>query len=585
VSKLSRRKYLIALGTLVTSYGPLGDGVGQILRGMMGTSAQAQEQSDTVNYIHLMMVGGPPRWTFDLPLRMSAKDSFFPNPMVKTSLADKIVQDYRDHEMLYATTDTGKYLMPWLWSTDFVNGEKMSTLLTHMLTFRGINTGTDGHPINRKKNIAPVPGGYSLNGMVASASERYLPAVDLQSQNEAYRSPNNTSLISINNTLQDPLGQLMGPFKKNKPDDHIRVKSEASRQLINDALDLYQSYMAEVASELSPDMRPIYRNRKNAEQLLKKGVDGLTEVYQQKYQNYRDVINQNMRAPIEGITNRPVLGPQFSNSQTIKSQQLHRNFFWDLGNNLCHIGNEDVRECFSTVTNDFLASHLAVTEFLIDEKLSSAISFNAGVLGDLNTSHGVLLNPGIVAALNNKNQNANQLTANFTNTNHRLPHDMHLIGPLMMLISQSLYFKGLASGLMTLVNHLKEKNVFDKTVIHLAGDFSRTPRTDGLGSDHGWMANCTSVLSGQIKEHLVLGNIYDQSPKQNERRNYGGTFGEGAPHAELDGKTLTPGHVASSIAELLKVPSPKSNEASLIKVTVQGITPLVGAKTIEAKTL
>ncbi|OQW49297.1 MAG: hypothetical protein A4S09_12340 [Proteobacteria bacterium SG_bin7] len=113
-------------------------------------------------------------------------------------------------------------------------------------------------------------------------------------------------------------------------------------------------------------------------------------------------------------------------------------------------------------------------------------------------------------------------------------------------------------------------------MIQLGSEFSRCPRKDGSGSDHGWVAGCTSLYSGIIKAPMVLGNAMFDGGKSPLGANYSGTWGASAP-INVDGATqyLGIGHMTSTVAELLRVEHPMKNNGSLIQEVGSGVVPLV----------
>jgi hypothetical protein len=112
-------------------------------------------------------------------------------------------------------------------------------------------------------------------------------------------------------------------------------------------------------------------------------------------------------------------------------------------------------------------------------------------------------------------------------------------------------------------------NLFDETVIHLGGDFNRTPRVDGTGSDHGWQGGNGTLISGIIKKPIVIGNIYAARGSTNGK--HYGTWGHGAPvNVNGSNRVLSLGNLSSTITEMLRVKKIFPNEASLIGGVVEG---------------
>jgi hypothetical protein len=112
----------------------------------------------------------------------------------------------------------------------------------------------------------------------------------------------------------------------------------------------------------------------------------------------------------------------------------------------------------------------------------------------------------------------------------------------------------MTGGLLAFIDALKANGLFSSTLIHFTGDFSRSPRDgasdSGYGSDHGFSACVTSLISGAIDRPLLVGNI-TASPLPGYA-SYPGTWGQAAPIADL-GVAPGPGNVAATIAELMGI--------------------------------
>jgi len=107
-------------------------------------------------------------------------------------------------------------------------------------------------------------------------------------------------------------------------------------------------------------------------------------------------------------------------------------------------------------------------------------------------------------------------------------------------------------------------------VIVTGGEFGRTPLNTGIGSDHGYLGSSSAIYSGVINGPIVLGNIYQNSTQPN----YSGSWGHAAPVAEL-GESLNLGHWASTIAFLLKTPSPVTAAGSVLAMKGTDLMPVI----------
>jgi len=210
----------------------------------------------------------------------------------------------------------------------------------------------------------------------------------------------------------------------------------------------------------------------------------------------------------------------------------------------------------SSVSN--LAESFAIAEYLLMNDLSSSIHLSVGEPSGPHPKTGVMT---------------------------RFNMDMHGQGRGSALVISAFYYRSLAACLHEFTNVLKNKalaggqNLFDETVIHLCSEFSRSPRSAGEGSDHGWGANVTSLISGAINTPFVAGNIYTTPNNETFRDDYsnatyGGTWGLGAPVKVDNGDNiLHAGYAASAVAAALRVESPNSNFVSVLTEGVGGLKP------------
>jgi hypothetical protein len=209
-----------------------------------------------------------------------------------------------------------------------------------------------------------------------------------------------------------------------------------------------------------------------------------------------------------------------------------------------------VASLLANVTITYLADYLALAEYALVKRLTSSIEMPIGFVDGLTLPGG----PLSAAA------------------------DEHGTGEAGLIAVDSAYYRGLGAGLLELIDALKRHGLFDHTLIHYTGDFSRTPRdgmSDGAhGSDHGFDACVTSFYSGAIDGPVLVGNIA-LNPSSTYSAAYPGTWGLAAPIAEL-GAPPGPAHVASSIAAIMGIARhPWTAAVPLLKVDSGKVVPNV----------
>ncbi|MBT5095434.1 MAG: DUF1501 domain-containing protein, partial [Halobacteriovoraceae bacterium] len=136
------------------------------------------------------------------------------------------------------------------------------------------------------------------------------------------------------------------------------------------------------------------------------------------------------------------------------------------------------------------------------------------------------------------------------------------------------------------IDQLKKAKIFDDTLIHVTTEFEREPAETDSGTHHGVTGHSSTLICGKIEGPQVIGNIYDISHDPNDVTPSCGTWGKGAPVAELDHNEIVYGNIASSICKILGISSPTPASKSLVRIDPNSkkITPLISkAKNVKFK--
>ena len=83
-------------------------------------------------------------------------------------------------------------------------------------------------------------------------------------------------------------------------------------------------------------------------------------------------------------------------------------------------------------------------------------------------------------------------------TKAALTHDHHYVGQLVSTFVTTFYYRGILSCLEGLITTLKSNHLYENTLIHYGTEFNRSPRVNGLGSDHGVGGSSALLISGMI---------------------------------------------------------------------------------------
>ncbi|MDZ4660735.1 MAG: hypothetical protein SGJ18_03865 [Pseudomonadota bacterium] len=564
---LPRRQFLGMLGAsaAVTFPGPLQMLISSLIDGMT-MSAQAQVTGAIVkprNFIYVNLPGGPPRWVWDMPLMPYRTEAIIANPHVATRFTSSTQSGY----VTNAITRAGVTLnMPSLWNQNIptVGGGQapMANLLENMLMIRGVKLPSDGHTNNNFKTLRPLNSSPSLHGAVADRSQAPVPAVNLPGGfSDAYKSRKGVAQGKLNDFANDPLRRLLSPFDRSSDalDAGVLSRQNALDISVNAAL---RDLAAQAKSNM-PGTESLYAMRNDAETLLRRGIGDLSTAYTGIRDKYANLIRAVGAGGMDGVTNVPVAVGNlprpngFVINHTINADQ---NFLGPAAN----LGQMITAN--SNVAN--LAEGFAVAEYLLINGYSSSINLAASYISGLSFQDVFEPTKDAAGRVTGARAIGNQVNG--------WAHDEHSGGSFCSLIINSFHFKAIAACLYEMVSVLKTANIFKETVIQVGGEFSRDPRNDNSGSDHGWMAHATSLVSGAIIKPMVLGHTLFEGANSPAGGNYRGTWGAAAP-VKVDGieQELTIGHATSTVAELLRVEHPMSNNGALIQETTGGITNLV----------
>jgi hypothetical protein len=517
--------------------------------------AQAESGVSPRNFVYLALNGGPNRWVFDQLLNPYG-GAISPNAHILTRFSGTGTNAGRPEYATSPITIAGVTLqLPWLWRTTLpiVGGGTvpMAQLATNWLAVRGVDMLADGHENNRALMLRPSGAAPSLDGQVADSSRAPLPAVAIPGfPSHVYRSRRGIGLSfgSGNNLATSLLGGFNNTSDGTAPH---RARRDAVRLAVERGL---ASLGAQSAAE-QPGSEALWTMRNRAEGMLRAGVGEAANEYPRLLEKYRNLIKAAFAMPIEGISDRPV---PFGDPAVMVQPRVTS--FTD-GNDLI-ARNPDLRTLLtssSSVNN--MAEGFAIAEFLISRGFSSSVGFGLG---------------GIVSGINYQNVlniKTGQVMGDLTgNRIHNF--DSHDAGAVTALIIDSYLYRSLATCLYEFIEQLKGRSLFSETVIQIGAEFTRIPRDDMSGSDHGWSAQTTSVFSGAISRPLVMGNILVDGNRGVQRRT--GTWGNAAPLLiGAANRALGIGETTATIAALLRVKPLIAASMSLIAESGGSVTPVV----------
>lgn len=566
MSRLSRRKFL-ALGGLA--------GLSQLFwfdpfRQLARTIARSSSQPESVrSYVQFNLYGAPSRWFFDQVLRPQDSDTFVPAAGMYNRIAST---DGSTATGNYQDVKIRGFNMPHLWSYGVAAAgggvRPMADLMDHMLIVRGCDIGTNGHPFANFQQVCPSPYGPSLTGLVADASQRSIPAlcVGRAPAADAYRAPKGTSLVSIPHDHPDYVSFLLEPFSQ------AGAGSEEAASRAAEAL-------AKNLSLANPTLAPLYGDTQRAEKMLKESFGKFSQAFAPLVAKYDDLFHRSLHlSPVAGVTDRPIPGARFPFTSPVMGDPQAALAAYHLDRKIFCGG--DLRDVFLRARCNYLAKQFAIAEFALTERLSSSILLTSP--DPLEQANYILtgLDAFDYARLDEMQEEQANGQAIYRagavakqGAGYKLLHDSHETGWLMNTVSCTMFFRGFAACLAELIDRLKAtpgqhaKNLFEETVLHVASEFDRYPKSEGARFTHSPRSHVTSFFSGLIPEPAILGNI-----KVGNNSKPGGTMGFAAPVKELGG-SVTLQNIASTVSEMVGVARINPEARSLVNVSGHRLEP------------
>ncbi len=548
-NKINRRLFLtggLALGASVLVPPPLEKLVNVMSDGFIQKAhAEATGQLGSRNYVNLLLAGAPARYGFDHWMRTSASDPMMiVNPMVATALTSSSGQVTGTE---YKTFDYKGVLVPHMFSHSVYNGKgqlrPLTDLLDNMMVIRGYGTGMDGHPTNATAQMSPLGGASSIAGLAADYSNKNFQAIQWPDRTD-YGNFNSATGKAMNKLAGNkPIANLLEGFA---PVGADRVKASELLKRKQSALELAQARLQRYIKSDAAGSKILADNMKNATVLMKKGVGDVDGYWAEALPRYKNLIENSMRmSGLPGLSDKAII----SDTNPIWSMHVS-----DGNKGVRHVG--DLRDVIKTRTIcGNLAEGFALTEYVLKQGLATSIELLVSDVGNVSLNQG----DGLRA--------------------YTLINDMHESGAVGGLTMTTTFYRGVAAAVLELADQLKTVKLFNgtdlwtETVFQISSEFSRSARTSGSGSDHGFNQMVTSVYSGMITSPLVVGNIY----REGASSDYAGTQGVAAPIAHYNqvGRP-TPAMAASTIAGLLRVPkNPFENVAAPLILEKQGIAVVV----------
>ncbi|MCB9073572.1 MAG: DUF1501 domain-containing protein [Bdellovibrionaceae bacterium] len=510
----SRRKFIKDSSRIVLSSGAI-YGLDNLFNILINNSI-ANATTDTYQYKHVSFLtpGGPPRWYFDQPLNPNNDGTFVDGNFgtVLKNINGMWQATYAANPVKFGEN---KLYMPPVWSLKSASSnQSFADLLNETIMIRGLDMEINSHPINEERTIRPFNSNPSISGLVAQLAKKPITSIGHSSAQTTtvYKSPDGSANISV--PRGNPISGIIGPFKAS---DIIQYKDlkHSIKQAVS-AIDKYaqQERLPSQGTETT---------LKNTYEMFASKLDTFAKQFADLVKKYEEIIDLETAALFPEVTSDlKSIKPNGS-----KEYQYTSNLFFKSGDNLFTI--------LQKANRPQLAQSFAFAEFALKEDLTASLTLDLGI--------------------------------NFSNIKGvGITHDQHFVGSISSIIFTSLYFRSLLGCMLELKSALQTSGIWDKTVFQFTSEFSRTPRKDGLGSDHGFNSGSMSIMSGMIKQPGLIGNIYT-TPSDSMSNLYGGTYGDAAPFLKDAGnnRPIINDDVVSTICEMLQIPKIGTKGQSLVK--------------------
>lgn len=534
--KSSRRQFLKDVNNLAITTSMV-YGLESLFQVMMSRSvahAAAATTGYDYRYISFLTGGGPPRWYFDQPLNPTGAASLF-NP---GNFGTNIKNVAGEWKAVHATKEIMfggvKTHLPPVWALkQGGKGPAFSALLNETIMIRGLNMEINSHTVNRERTVRPVNASPSITGLVAQNAGKPITSLGHAgtSTSLAYKSADGSGAVNVNRA--NPVPGITSPFNQAEI-----IKYNNLDYSVQQALSAIDNYAKETQMASQGNENVL----KNAYEMFSRNLAAFTKTYSDLVKKYDAIIKAEVAADFPGVTTD--LAKIKSNGSQPFNYALNKPF----------AATDNLKTIVANATPPQMAAAFAFAEFAMKENLTNSMTLELG--------------------------------ANFANVKGvGISQDQHYVGAIASTIFTNLYYRCVLGCMTEFRSSLVGLKVWDKTVVQMASEFSRTPTTVGRGSDHGFESGSTSIFSGMIKKPGLIGNIYT-TPPASMAASYMGTWGHAAPFIKDpqtdQNRNIINDDVVRTICEMVEIPKIGTKGVSFVKNTDGKVSLITtGAKNVK----
>lgn len=508
-TEISRRDMLKILGSVPAAV-PLSS-FAQLLVGGMTRSAQASTTTGK-KYVYFTQPGSPPRWMFDLFLVPYGKTGFVANGGLGT-VGVETAGKYTG--IKYETIVRKGLNVPPIWGVMVPDGaggvRPLDNLLDNLLSIRGIDVPSPGHPLAQTLSFRPTGAEYTVTGLTAEAGTGFpIKAINMTCPGYEFacRKPMTPTKMGLNGANTGTA--LLSPFMSSASTTFL-----SRRDQLKASIDAAMAALKEYALSQHPGSIVIEGAQADAAQVMGDRAKELLAKWNVIYPKYVAIMKESLQnVVIPGLTDKPYGATRPTNSAELASMYK---FYQTININT----PVDLRDMFTanTVVNG-LAESFTVAELALTENLCNSVCTPIGSVS------GLAINGGSMS--------------------HVL--DEHFTAAFSALIINTKMYLAIGACMLEFIQVLKNANMFNDVVIQFGGEFNRSPENDGSSSNHGYQGGSTSIFSGMVSGTTVVGNILNNAPHPSAI----GTWGWAAP--SIGGRKIDVADVANCLAKMLGLP-------------------------------
>ncbi|MAW07211.1 MAG: hypothetical protein CME61_02895 [Halobacteriovoraceae bacterium] len=516
--------------------------------------ASEPNPNNQLNYVGINLHGGPNRWLWDLPLHVSSgQNNLTYNQCVITKFGNPGGPLGR-----YECVNKNGVLLPSIWDSNInIDGViepadgwvPMDSLSQNCLFIRGVVLPNGAHEGFWHNLITSVgsPGihtfpqgqsGYNrpLDCVQMSTSVSgtypYNPKGDGSSFNIVYnhdQNPVNKILTPFNfdrSTLHSPFGANQNNLPRGFESNNLEGENVEVKSKINLALESLE----QAAREINKKSGKLFVDHRRAKEQFIRLTDSILDEYSERRSLYLNIISSNIRPPPDQYI------PNVEGVHTSRGGDHAK--LYQYQDKLCIAPGVNLDSIFASAHINSMAGSMAFIETLLKNDLTCSVVTGIGSMFDL-------------SALNSAGHDVT----------FKLNNDSHFVGSALALIGFSKYYRCLSGCLHALRSSLASSGMWNKTIVHIHGDFNRAPRTDGYGTDHGPSGSNVLLMSGLIDQCRVIGSTYINCP---ERLRY--DWGIAAEYPRFGYKPFTNEHIERSFAGIFGASSSAPNVEPIFEV-------------------